>query len=221
MDERGEIHSLQPSPPLPSPPGSRGHSFTPSSHWPTNATQSDCTTWYKETFLLFFLLCRIFIQSSQNDVGQLKHESRKTHKPAIEDCCKTMCFWTWRRGSSVSWNHSGLQLPSWDCSGFLLTTRYHRLYSQDHNRSFSFFLFWHQNTTGWKKDSLTSASPDLRVTSLEIIYGFGWFAQSPYKLLTRSKPIQSKQRPKTWGQVTFSSFQRRHQSHCWNPTQWN
>lgn len=41
----------------------------------------------------------------------------------------------------------------------------------------------------FEKRSLTSASPDLGVTSLEIVYGFGWSAQSPYKLLTRSKPV--------------------------------
>lgn len=86
------------------------------------------------------------------------------------------------QGSSVSCTHPGLisiaalgqiRISPDEC----LTMN---LCSQDHNSSFSyfytFFFFDIKTLLIAKKDNLTSAAPDLRVTSFEIVYGFGWSA---------------------------------------------
>lgn len=103
-----------------------------------------------------------------------------------------MCFWT---EDKVRLRPVHIQdwflLQPWDKSEFLIIMN---LCSQGHNSSFFpffcifiFFCFDIKTLLIAKKDNLTSAAPDLRVTSFEIVLWL-WMVCWSYKLLTCSQP---------------------------------
>lgn len=79
--------------------------------------------------------------------------------------------------NQVGSSASVLEFKDSSASGFQDKSSIINFCSKDHKRKLLFFQFpRHQNTAQLKKDKLTSAAPDLRVTSLVIVYGFGWSA---------------------------------------------